>query len=69
VLLDLDVKMALEHVLCGYHDVALALHNTRNDNGKVLDEHLAGGGMLRDGRISRLSTFMSDIPMVKAFFG
>jgi uncharacterized protein len=47
----------------------LSLHNTCNDNGKVLDEHLAGVFMLRDGRISRLSTFMSDIPMVKAFFG
>jgi hypothetical protein len=61
--------MALEHVLCGYHDVALALHNTCNDNGKVLNEHLAACSCSADGRISRLSNFMSDIPILKAFFG
>jgi hypothetical protein len=64
VLLDLDVKMVLEHLSKCFAAIttsSLRCYNTGNDNGRVLDEHLAGAFMLRDGRISRLSTFMSDI--------
>ena len=53
----------------GHSGVAVFLHNTGSKNGRTLDEHLAAVFSFRDGKIARLDTFLSDVPMVKDFFG
>jgi hypothetical protein len=45
------------------------LHNTAAENGKVLDEHLAAVFAFRGDKIERLDTRLSDVEMVRAFFG
>lgn len=63
-----NVNLEIEHVVFGLHDVALHLHNTGRYGGKVLDEHLTTVIHLEDGKIRRLDTFISDIPMLNAYF-
>lgn len=63
-----EVKIELEHVVFGYHDVALHLHNTGKRSDKVLDEHLTTVCSLRGNKIRRLDTFISDVEMLNAFF-
>jgi uncharacterized protein len=63
-----NVKIEIEHVVYGLKDVALHLHNTGRNGGKVLDEHLTNVIHLEDGKIRRLDTFISDIPMLNAYF-
>lgn len=58
----------LKHVLYGNHGFALSLNNTANLNGKVLDEHLATVCNVVDGKIARIDTYLSDIPMANEFF-
>jgi ketosteroid isomerase-like protein len=53
----------------GHSGVAVFLHNTGSKDGRVLDEHLAAVFSFRGDKIERLDTFLSDVPMVKAFFG
>ena len=65
---DWGVKIELEYVLYGLTDVALHLHNTGNKNSRVFDEHVVMVFTFRDGRISRLSAFLSNIPMMNAYF-
>jgi ketosteroid isomerase-like protein len=62
------VTLDVMHVVLGYDGVALLLHNTGTRNGQVLDEYLTTVCTLRDGKISRLDTYISDIPMVNAYF-
>lgn len=63
-----NVKIEIEHVVYGLQDVALHLHNTGRYGGKVLDEHLTTVIHLNGGKIRRLDTFISDIPMLNAYF-
>ena len=63
-----NVKIEIEHVVYGLHDVALLLHNTGRYAGKVLDEHLTTVIHLDGGKIRRLDTFISDIPMLNTYF-
>jgi hypothetical protein len=62
------VSIAVEHVLYGFKDVALALHNTGQLNGKILDEHLTSVLLLEGEQISRINTYISDVPMLDAYF-
>jgi ketosteroid isomerase-like protein len=62
------VNLEIQHVVVGYEGVALLLHNTGSQNGRTLDEYLTTVCTLRDGRIARLDTYISDIPMVDAYF-
>jgi ketosteroid isomerase-like protein len=62
------VTLEIQHVLLGYEGAALLLHNTGNQNGRVLDEYLTTVLAFRDRKISRLDTYISDIPMVNAYF-
>jgi uncharacterized protein len=52
----------------GHEGAALLPHNTGNRNGQVLDEHLTTVMAFRDRRIARLDTYISDIPVVNAYF-
>jgi uncharacterized protein len=63
-----EVKIELEHVVFGYQDVALHLHNTGKRGDKILDEHLTTVCSLRGNKIRRLDTFISDVEMLNAFF-
>jgi uncharacterized protein len=65
---DWGVKIELEYLLYGLNDVALHLHNTGNRNSRVFDEHVVIVFNFREGRISRLSAFLSDIAMMNSYF-
>lgn len=58
----------LKHVLYGQFGFALSLNNTAKRDGLVLDEHLATVCSLREEKISRIDTYLSDVPMANAFF-
>ena len=63
-----NVKIDLEHLIFGLHDVAVQLHNTGGFDGKVLDEHLTTVIHLDGDKIHRLDTFISDVAMLNAYF-
>jgi uncharacterized protein len=62
------VTLEIMHVVLGYEGMALLLHNTGTWQGKTLDEYLTTVCTLRDGKIARLDTYISDIPMVNEYF-
>ncbi|MEI9976762.1 MAG: nuclear transport factor 2 family protein [Ignavibacteriota bacterium] len=62
------LTFTLLHVLMGQYGLALSLHNTAQRGDKVLDEHLATVCGLRDGKISAIDSYLSDVDMVDAFF-
>jgi ketosteroid isomerase-like protein len=62
------VTLEVMHVILGYDGVALQLHNTGKWNGKVLDEYLTTVCTIRNQKIARLDTYISDIPMVDMYF-
>jgi ketosteroid isomerase-like protein len=63
-----EVNMELLHVLYGYRDVALSLHNTGKHEGRSLDEHLTTVLLFQDGKISQINTYMSDVSMLGVYF-
>ena len=63
------LNIQLEHLLYGDKDMVFSLHNQANRDGKILDEYLASVCSIRGGKVSGISTFLSDIPMMDAFFG
>jgi hypothetical protein len=62
------VKVEIERVVFGFKDVALHLHNTGKLGDKILDEYLTTACLLRENKIHRLDTFISDVEMLNAFF-
>lgn len=62
------IKIEIEHVVYGFRDVALHLHNTGKRDGRTLDEHLTTVCHLDGDKIRRLDTFISDVGMLNAFF-
>jgi ketosteroid isomerase-like protein len=62
------VNFNLSHVLYGQNGVALSLHNQTIRGTKVLDEYLATVCEIRNGKIVAINTYLSDVPMVNAFF-
>lgn len=62
------VSLELQHILYGQYNVALSIHNRAKKGSMELDEHLAAVCTLRDGKISRIDTYLSDVEMVSAFF-
>jgi ketosteroid isomerase-like protein len=62
------VDLEILHVLYGLEDVAIMLHNTSQQGGRVLDEYLTTVCLLRGNRIHLLNTYISDVPMLNAFF-
>jgi len=63
-----SVNIDVEYIVYGYTDVALHLHNTGKYANNVLDEHLTNVYVLRDDKICRIDTFVSDVDMLNAFF-
>ena len=62
------LNFGLKHVLYGQFGFALSLNNTAKRGDLVLDEHLATVCSLHEERISRIDTYLSDVPMANAFF-
>lgn len=62
------LNFGLKHVLYGQFGSTLSLHNTAKRGDLVLDEHLATVCSLREDKISRIDTYLSDVPMANAFF-
>lgn len=62
------LTFTLKHILIGRHGVALSLNNTARRGELVLDEHLATVMTIRDGKISVIDTYLSNIDMLNAFF-
>ena len=63
-----SVKIELQYVIFGLHDVAVQLHNTGRSDEAVLDEHLTTVIHLNGRKIQRLDTFISDVAMLNAYF-
>lgn len=61
------VHFELLHVLYGWKDVAISLHNAAQRGDHILDEYLTSTLRLRDGKIDRIDTYISDVPMLDRF--
>jgi uncharacterized protein len=62
------LTLTLKHILIGQHGVALSLNNTARRGDLQLDEHLATVFSLREGKICTISTYLSDVELLNAFF-
>ncbi len=62
------LDFGLKNILFGQHGVALSLNNTARRGDLVLDEHLATVCSVRDGKITRIDTYLSNVDMVNTFF-
>ena len=62
------LTFTLKHILIGQHGLALSLHITAKNGTQILDEYLATVCVLRNGRRCRISTSLSEVEMVNAFF-
>ena len=62
------LTLTLKHILIGQHGVALSLNNTARRGDLQLDEHLVTVFSLREGKICAISTYLSDLEMLNAFF-
>ena len=63
------LNIQLNHILYGDRDIAISLHNQANRDGKILDEYLVSFCLIRGGKLGGITTYLSDIPMMDAFFG
>jgi hypothetical protein len=62
------LNFGLKHVLYVQFCFALSLNNTAQRGNLALDEHLATVCSLREEKISRIDTYLSDVPMANVFF-
>lgn len=62
------LNVAIERVLYGATGVAVSLHNTGQRGGLALDEHLTNVVRVRDGKITGIDTYVSDLATLNAFF-
>ncbi|WP_165384988.1 nuclear transport factor 2 family protein [Cryobacterium sp. SO1] len=63
-----DVRIEIQNGMVSPDGVAMILHNTGIHNGAILDEYLVSAVTLDDGKASRIDTYVSDIPMMDAYF-
>ncbi len=59
---------ALWHILVSRENMALSLHNAARRGDVRLDEHLSTVCRLRDGKIARTETHLSDVAGMNACF-
>ncbi|WP_183557441.1 nuclear transport factor 2 family protein [Mucilaginibacter sp. SP1R1] len=62
------VKFELKNILYGLHGVTLSLHNTAKRGDLVLDEQVAIVCEIKDGKIAVMTTYLSDVAGINAFF-
>jgi len=68
IIVSYGLTFTLKHILIGQYGLTLSLNNTATHGDRRLDEHLATVCSLRDGRISVIDTYLSDVAMADAFF-
>ncbi|KGF73258.1 hypothetical protein DO97_00915 [Neosynechococcus sphagnicola sy1] len=62
------LKFELLHILVSRDNMALSLHNTAQQGDRLLDEYVAIVCRLKNGKITEIETFLSDIDGMNAFF-
>jgi ketosteroid isomerase-like protein len=62
------VTIGIETLAINATGLAITLHNTGSHDGRDLDERLVTTIALREGKVSRLDTYLSDMPMMNAYF-
>jgi uncharacterized protein len=62
------VSMELKHFLYGQYNFALSIHNQAAKGNLILDEYLATVCTVRNEKIVKIETFVSDVDGVNAFF-
>ena len=63
------IKTRINNILIGQNGITLSLHNTATSpDGRILDEQLATVITVKSGRIKRIDTYLSDVPMMERFF-
>ena len=63
-----QVEVEIVRVVYGFSGLAVLLHNTGSRNGRILDEYLAAVFQYRGDRVSRLDSYLSDVPIMEKFF-
>ncbi len=68
-IIDSGIRTTLHHVLIGQNGVTLSLHNNAvNNDGLVLDEELATVLTVKEERVIKIDTYLSDVPMMERYF-
>jgi ketosteroid isomerase-like protein len=63
------VVTKLHHILVGQNGLTLSLNNTASAaDGRVLDEELATVLTVQNGLITKIDTYLSDVPMMEKYF-
>ena len=62
------VNIEVEYLVYGRYGFGFLLHNTGSRLGRVLDEHLTSVCQTKDGLISRVDTYISDVEMLDRYF-
>ncbi len=62
------VNLEILHILYGFEGFAIMLNNTGTFGGKILNEYLTTVAQVRDGKIHRLDTYISDVDMLNEYF-
>ncbi|MBV9998875.1 MAG: nuclear transport factor 2 family protein [Verrucomicrobia bacterium] len=65
---DHGMSFAVKRILIGYHGAALSLHNTAQRGTLVFDQDLTTVLRIRDGKVTEIDTYMSDVEMVNTYF-
>ncbi len=65
---DHGMTFTLKHLLVGHHGAALSLHNTARRADLTFDQDLATVLHIRDGKVTEIDTYMSDVEMVNIYF-
>ncbi|MHB8074877.1 nuclear transport factor 2 family protein [Desulfosporosinus fructosivorans] len=63
------VVTKLHHILVGQRGLTLSLNNTATSaDGRVLNEELATVLTIQNGLITKIDTYLSDVPMMERYF-
>ncbi|EGW40454.1 nuclear transport factor 2 family protein [Desulfosporosinus sp. OT] len=63
------VVTKLHHILVGQRGLTLSLNNTASSaDGRVLNEELATVLTIQNGLITKIDTYLSDVPMMERYF-
>ena len=64
------VHIELLNVMAGVNGAAISLHNTAAaEDGRSLDQYLVTVLTVRDGKINKIDSFLSDPAKIAAYFG
>lgn len=68
-IIESGISTELHDILIGQYGITLSLHNSATKpDGRVLEEQLATVLTIDSGLITRIDTYLSDVPMMERFF-